>query len=451
MDDVSIKRRTLIRIISYFIAIIVVLGFLAYNLFTNLKKADRTLEYQYLKSIEDLTEHVQNIDNDLTKMTYSNTPPMLTVIAAKIWREAGFAKESLSSLPIEYLDLQNTNKYLSQVGDYCVSLAKDFASGSEITSAKRNTLKKLMEYSNTMLSEVLVLNDSAQTGSLSFSKVKSNIDEKNLKNQKASSVAESFTDFEEGFTAYPTLIYDGPFSDHIMQKEPEHLKGQQNVSKAQAREKIINVFGFDNKSITDSNDEDSKMPSYGFNVNGGEISVTKKGGFISYMTNNRTIEKTSLSYEQAKTKAEAFLKKLGVSPMVSTYYETSNNIMTINYAAIQNDVTLYTDLIKVSVALDNGEIIEFDARGYLTNNFDRGKLTPKLTAAQAQSVLSPYLTVESSKLCLIPSEGLNERLCYEFKCKSGDNKDVLVYINASTKIEEQILILLINENGQLTL
>mgnify|MGYP007025350709 CR=1 FL=1 len=35
---------------------------------------------------------------------------MLTGISSKLWREAGFAKNSLDSLPVEYLELQNTNK-----------------------------------------------------------------------------------------------------------------------------------------------------------------------------------------------------------------------------------------------------------------------------------------------------------------------------------------------------
>jgi uncharacterized membrane protein YkoI len=45
---------------------------------------------------------------------------------------------------------------------------------------------------------------------------------------------------------------------------------------------------------------------------------------------------------------------------------------------------------------------------------------------------------------------MNERFCYEFKCTAPDGQQVLVYINAYTGREEQILLLEINRNGTLT-
>ena len=61
----------------------------------------------------------------------------------------------------------------------------------------------------------------------------------------------------------------------------------------------------------------------------------------------------------------------------------------------------------------------------------------------------PRLKVESGSLALIPTPGLNEVLCYEFQC-TGENEDrVLVYINASTGMEEQIFILMQSDSGVL--
>ena len=39
------------------------------------------------------------------------------------------------------------------------------------------------------------------------------------------------------FKDYPTLIYDGPFSDHIAQKEPLWLKGKAEISAEEAKKK----------------------------------------------------------------------------------------------------------------------------------------------------------------------------------------------------------------------
>ena len=51
---------------------------------------------------------------------------------------------------------------------------------------------------------------------------------------------------------------------------------------------------------------------------------------------------------------------------------------------------------------------------------------------------------------IIPSDGEIEKLCYEMKCKTKDDKTVLVYINCETGDEEQILLLVESETGTLT-
>ena len=449
--QIKLSQRCLVRIISFFIAIILVLSLLAFGFSSQAQSNQRTLEYHYMKGVSDLASHIQNIDSDLTKVMYAKTPAMLTTLSSKLWREAGLAKEALSVLPIEYLNLQNTNKYLSQVGDYCVSLSKGFANGEEITQEQRENLSTLNTYCDSMLSEVLVVSDGIQTGSISLEKVKGNINQEFNQSAPSIEVAEGFLEFEEGFTAYPTLIYDGPFSDHILQKEPERLKDEQDISRAQAKEIAAKVSQLDSSTITESNDEDSTMPSYGFHADGVDLSITKKGGLLSYLLKSREVTEQKISIDDALLNARTYMDFLSLGTFNSTYYELSNNVLTINYAATQDNILLYTDLIKVSVAMDTGEVTGFDARGYITNHHYRTLSTPQITQNYAKLSVSELLTIETSQLCLIPTSGLNEVLCYEFKCKADDGSDVLVYVNADTGAEEQILMLIISENGQLTI
>ncbi|MBS7174711.1 MAG: germination protein YpeB, partial [Clostridiales bacterium] len=73
---------------------------------------------------------------------------------------------------------------------------------------------------------------------------------------------------------------------------------------------------------------------------------------------------------------------------------------------------------------------------------EQGTLTEKI---------SPLLTIQKTSLCVIPSDGTSEKFCYELECISEQGDHVLVYINAQTGKEEQLLILYIDENGTLTL
>ena len=47
--------------------------------------------------------------------------------------------------------------------------------------------------------------------------------------------------------------------------------------------------------------------------------------------------------------------------MRASYYETADGICTVNYAASQDGILLYPDLIKIGIALDNGAVVFYDA------------------------------------------------------------------------------------------
>ena len=52
---------------------------------------------------------------------------------------------------------------------------------------------------------------------------------------------------------------------------------------------------------------------------------------------------------------------------------------------------------------------------------------------------------------MIPTGGEHEVLCHEFKCETETGSHMLVYLNAATGQEENILLLLEDESGTLTL
>ncbi len=56
--------------------------------------------------------------------------------------------------------------------------------------------------------------------------------------------------------------------------------------------------------------------------------------------------------------------------MKETYYLKQGGAVTINYAYEQN-VIVYPDLIKLKIALDNGEILGIETTGYLNNHTER--------------------------------------------------------------------------------
>ena len=112
---------------------------------------------------------------------------------------------------------------------------------------------------------------------------------------------------------------------------------------------------------------------------------------------------------------------------------------------------MYSDLIKVKIALDDGEILGMEATGYLNNHTERDLAETEISIDEAKETLNSNLEILSEGMAVIPLEDENiEVLCYEFKGKVED-KEFLVYINVQTGEEEEILVILETEGGTLTI
>jgi len=278
----------------------------------------------------------------------------------------------------------------------------------------------------------------------------------NLAQQVSNISQDSFGAVEENFHEYAGLIYDGAFSEHITSAEKKGLTGD-DIDEEKAKQIAYDFFGNEKIEEMTSNgfSENANIPSYDFYIktkNSADvtISISKKGGHIILMNSNRDVEAEVLTMEQANEKGKEFLNSHGFTNMKETYYLKENGIVTINYAYFQNDITVYPDLIKLKIALDNGEVLGIETTGYLNSHTERVLNSPKVSKEEAKENLNKNIEIQSEGLAIIPTEWKTEILCWEFKGKVDDT-DFLVYINAETGREEDILIIVNTPNGTLTM
>ena len=257
-----------------------------------------------------------------------------------------------------------------------------------------------------------------------------------------------FREMSEGFTDYPTMIYDGPFSDHIEQQKPKLLKDEQQISMEQALTVAAKFIGCNENELSFTGKTEGNLPTYHFAGDNIYITVTQKGGFVVLYNNYSDIAKTTLAYDDALKEAKKLLLNITKENFAESYYSFENNICTINFAYTQNDTIYYSDLIKVGVSMQTGEIVSYCASGYIMNHTKRELSTPTLSPDEAPNSLSDKLKVQSCKLALLPTAGKNEVLTYEFNCTAGE-ETVLVYINCDTGLEEQLYIVITDDNGVL--
>lgn len=443
----QVSRRGKIRVRLYASVLILVL-FSAFVI--NAQKASelsRQLNADAERSLSTLEACMSSINTNLTKGLYANTTPMLSSMAISLTRDAASAKNSLSALPLSETQLDNMLKFLSQVGAFVSTLDRKLSLGEPITSEERNQLKQLIDISQKLLSELDTITQGVEDGSVSFKQAGSTLQKSA---DQSVQIDSAFGDAEQTITDYPTLIYDGPFSDHILNQSPKTLEGKSDISKEKALEIASDFIGIDKSTLRFDSETNGVIETYNFFVDSINISVCKKGGAVLYLLGSSSAGESVISPEQAVENAKNFLSAKGYENMKESYYSTQDGICTVNFAYENEGVICYPDLIKLSVSLETGNIISFDARGYIMNHTDRPPVQSKISADEAKMSVSDYLTVMSSRLAIIPTDYKTEKTAYEFHCKTPDEQEVLVYIDVLTAKEDDILLLLYSDGGILT-
>lgn len=447
-----LKKGHMLSVIGVFIIIIAVLITVLVRKEQDSKQAS---ENSYNMAFYSLVDYVENVETYLAKSLISSTPEHGAETLTNVWREANLAQSYLARLPIESQKLENTEKFLNQVSDYSYSLSRKNIYNESLSDEDLKNLKDLHNYSVELENTLNQLSEDINSGRIKWNEL-SNKGTVAFAQQVSTQTNDSFSNLEENFHEYSGLIYDGAFSEHITSSEKKGLTGN-DIDEETAKQKVSEFVGQENiKEIQSLGfSENATIPEYNFSVktnleNDITISVSKKGGHIIYMNSNRTVNSEIISQEEANEKGKEFLNNKGLNNMKETYYLKQDGIVTINYAYTQNDVVVYSDLIKVKVALDNGEVLGIETTGYLNNHTQRDTSKVKISKEEAKKTLNKDLEISSEGLAIIPTEYNTEILCYEFKGKV-DDREFLVYINAENGREEDILIITNTPNGTLTM
>ncbi len=453
----QLDRKQYHRVAVVLAAALILAGFFGYNTYTEKKQYQTFLQNSYQRSFREMVTNVENIKLLLEKAEVSASPQQSSALMSQTWMQSYSAAENLGQLPITHVSLSKTEKYLNQVGDYSYSLSRNGARNKNITEKDMDQISKLRAYAGELLGELHNMEEDVARGKIRFGEIRKK-GRLALRRASKDAVEVSFGNIEDKFSEYPSLIYDGPFSDNVIEGKPKGLDGE-DVSLEKAKEKAKKFVGEDKAGkIIETSSGKGKIHTYGLEVspkdkekgNPINIDITKKGGYVLWMLNPRDIPEKKLTDQQASDKAQKFLKEQGFGDLTETYFLKNDNTTTITFIGVSKDgVLIYPDLLKVKVALDNGEIVGFDAYQYLMSHRKRDIPKPRLTEEEARKKVSPRIKVERVKLAIIPMPGNKEQLCYEFKGKYN-NFDYFVYINAEDGSEENILRIIKDENGTLT-
>jgi germination protein YpeB len=206
-------------------------------------------------------------------------------------------------------------------------------------------------------------------------------------------VSSEFKNIQNQVVQYPALIYDGPFSENILEVKPRILK-EKEVTEDEAKNIAKKLLGANKvQTITRREDGKTKIPSYSFNVSlkgreEGEnvvCEISKNGGKVVYLIDNRGVNEAKIDVKKAASIGKDYLQKLGYKNMESTYTMRADNTVTVSYVYHENGVAIYPDQIKLKIALDNGEILGIESQQYLISHVEKRDIPkPKISKEKAR-------------------------------------------------------------------
>ncbi len=440
------------------VLILAAVGFWGFKEYRDKIMLETYMNNRYQMSFYNLISRVQSMEVLLAKTLAVSGQPDDSLIFSEIWLQAEGARENLTQLPLTSNVVARTAKFLTQAGDFARVKARDINNGETVSEEDYRTLNTLYRQAEQLNRELHTMEAKVADGRLSVSEL-ARAGREELRKGRATAAAADFQGIDRDMQGFPTLIYDGPFSDHLDRAQPAGL-GDKPTSADEARNilrQFVDIKGDADYRAQVTNRIRGKIPGYQVELlsqRGGEGrisgSVSDKGGHVVWYLDSRTVGAPRLTVEQAVARAKQFLDSRGYKNMANIYHQIQNGVAVFNFAPEEKGVLLYPDQVKVNVALDNGQVVGFDARGYLMAHKQRDIPTPKITASRAREKVNQRMQVTSTRLVIIPTDSGRENFSYEITGQIN-GETFLVYINATTGKTDQVLKLIEAPNGTLTM
>ena len=406
------------------------------------------LENQYQRSFYDLTSNVNNLEIKLSKLLVSGSKTQIQKNLYDVSKQTESTQINLSELPTTHETIYKTMRFVNQLGDFSKTLADNIGEGQNINNDDYATLEELYEINKQISSELSLMAEKLG-GELKL------VYSRNGEIEQANPLAEGLNNMQENAIDYPSMIYDGPFSDGMINAEIKGLTGEE-VSKEEAEEKLAEYLSdFEISEISYIGDSDSKIATYNYTViltteEDMFVQMSKIGGYPVLINNKRELDNFTIDVEECITKAEEFIDSLGYENIESVWASDYEGNVYVNLAPKINNIIYYPDLIKVIIARDNGEVLGLETMSYLANHTERNLNSPAIDVENARNQLSDKIesSVKSEKLTLIPREGGNEILAWEFAAQWNDLK-YFIYIDAETGEEIDVFRVIDSDEGTL--
>ncbi|MBR5265665.1 MAG: germination protein YpeB, partial [Clostridia bacterium] len=207
-----------VKAFSIFTAVTLILAVSAVYYSARTQKYERYITHLSDRAFSDIITSVNAVATSLDKMQYATEGKYMNTLAANVWREAMGAKAALSLLPLSDVELDETQKFISQSGAYAYSILQ-----RGVDDDTQTNIMKLSQTADGLTEKLWEVKTRLNNGEISFDLLRDDTD------VSVSDMEEGISDIETDFPEMGNLIYDGPYSDHIELMKPAFLEDKPEV------------------------------------------------------------------------------------------------------------------------------------------------------------------------------------------------------------------------------
>ena len=206
------------KIFHIVVAIILLTAIILLSVFLGLSRADgkswmAMSENNMESAYYTLTDSLLNIENNFSKLRVTRDGNLAGEMLIDVAMDSQTAAANLAILSYSGYDMSALVKFCNQVGDYSKYLVTKLTGGEELSEEDYNTLAKLYEATYSIGKKLNAVKDALMSGE----KIVTGLDEFN---SQFTEIADSLVD---GSIKYPSLIYDGAFSDSLAERQPKAI------------------------------------------------------------------------------------------------------------------------------------------------------------------------------------------------------------------------------------
>ncbi len=393
---------------------------------------NRTLEsrlsMERQRDMTDVVSAMADIEVNLQKLLIASGASQSASLLGETALLAQHVENGLSRLPLSVETAADAMKFAGQMGDYVMTLAAQVSGGEMISTGDEEQIEGLLAACQGLNAHLM------QVGGQLYSE----------RMQEAAIYDGAGGGWQEkaigGDIEYPSLIYDGPFSDGRTGGPPKGLTGGR-VTREQARERAARFAGVSLDRVRDAADSGGPFEAFGFSAQtkDGNVSVqiTGQGGHLLWMMPEQAEFEERIPKETCLEAAQKWLDDHGFDPMERCFVQQYDGMVVANFAAMQDEVLLYPDQVKVQVSMQTGNVVGAECSQYWMNHVRREALESAITREMAEQALSSRLEVKGARLCVIPTDA-GETLCWEFDGEFSGGQ-YYAYVDAKTGEAREIL------------